>query len=176
MTLLGPSIQVPDWMDSASRYYSKIDGDSSDSVLVMKPPDEGDVSDKNPGTLCLRLAPAFREVRVLDASGEEEGLIRPSTPGLGYAMSRSGRSVWTLSTRSAVMKRHALTFSGDDTWDVRTPFFWWMNILCTRNGATHALGQVGPRKWLWFLWLAPCNDNHDVLSALAFLHRRWWRR
>ncbi len=51
-----------------------------------------------------------------------------------------------------------------------------MNIVCTQNGATRALGQVGPSKWLWFLWIEPGQDQHDVLSALAFLHRRWWRR
>ncbi len=176
MSLLGPEIQTPDWMHRAAHYYSKIEGDSSDSVRVMRPPDDGDASDKNPGTLCLRLDAGFREIRVLDASGNEEGVIRPRAPGLGYAMQRSGNPVWQVSTRSAVMKRHALTFAGADTWDVRTPFFWWMNIVCTQNGATRALGQVGPRKWLWVLWIEPGQDQHDVLSALAFLHRRWWRR
>jgi hypothetical protein len=80
-----------------------------------------------------------------------------------------------MSTRSPVMGRHALEFSGAGTWDVRTPFFWWMNIVCRESGKTHALGQVGPRKGLWLLWIEPGRDDHDVLSALAFMHRRWWR-
>jgi len=175
MNFLGPEIQRPEWIDDARVYYSKIDGDRSDSVRVLRPPDEGDASDTNPGTLCLRLAAGVREVRVLDAAGDEEGIIRSRGPGFGYAMRRSGRVVWTVSNRSAVMRRHALEFAGGGTWDVRTPFYWWMNIVCSEGGQTRALGQVGPRKWLWFLWIEPGRDNHDVLSALAFMHRRWRR-
>ena len=175
MNFLGPKIQSPEWIDVASRYYSKIERDWRDSVRVMRPPDEGDASDTNPGTLCMRLAAGFREVRVLDAVGNEEGVIRPRGPGFGYEMRRSGQSVWTVSNRSVFMRRHLLEFSGGGTWDVRTPFFWWMNIVWSEGGKTHALGQVGPRKWLWFLWIEPGRDDRDVLSALAFMHRRWWR-
>jgi hypothetical protein len=175
MNFLGPEIQSPEWIDGACRYYSRIERDRNDSVRVMKPPDEGDASETNPGTLCIRLAAGFREVRVLDAAGNEEGVIRPRGPGFGYALRRSGRAVWTVSNRSSVMRRHVLDFSGGGTWDVRTPFFWWMNIMCSESGKTHALGQVGPRKWLWFLWIEPGKDDLDVLSALAFMHRRWWR-
>lgn len=175
MSFLGPEIPTPEWIADARVYYSRIDGDRRDSVRVMKFPDEGDASDTNPGTLRMRLAASFREVRVLDASGNEEGIIRPRGPGFGYAMRRSGRVVWTVSNRSAVMRRHVLEFAGGGSWDVRTPFYWWMNIVCSENGKTHALGQVGPRKWLWFLWIEPGRDTNDVLSALAFMHRRWLR-
>lgn len=176
MNILGPAIQIPDWIDSASRYYSQIEGDWRDSVRLMRPPDEVDASDKNPGTLCLHLVASFREVRVLDATGNEEGVIRPRGPGFGYTMRRGGVPVWTVSTRSLVMRRHVLTFSGGDTWDVRTPFFWWMNVVGTHGGGTRVLGQVGPTKRFWLLWVEPGRDHYDLLSALAFMHRRWWRR
>ena len=175
MNMLGPVIQIPDWMDSGRRYYSQVDGNRRDSVRVMKPPDDVDASDKNPGTLCLHLAASFREVRVLDAAGYETGVIRSRGPGLGYSMRRGGAPVWTVSTRSPVMRHHALTFSGGDTWDVQTPFFWWMNIVGTQGGVTQVLGQVGPSKRFWFLWVRPGKDHHDLLSALAFMHRRWFR-
>ena len=167
--------QPPAWIDVARCYYSKIESDRRDSVRVMKSPDEGDASDTNPGTLCMRLVADSREVLILDAAGNEEGRIGSRGVGLGYAMRRSGRAVWTVSTRSAVMRRHVLEFADGRAWDVRTPCFWWMNIVCSENGTTHALGQVGPRKWLWFFWIEPGKDTRDVLSALSFMHRRWWR-
>ena len=175
MNFLGPEIQPPEWIDIARVYYSKIDTDKRYSVRVMKPPDEGDASDTNPGTLRLHLAAGSREVRVLDAAGNEEGIIRSRGPGFGYAMRRSGHAVWTVSNRSLVMRRHVLEFADGGRWDVRTPFYWWMNVVCSENGKTHALGQVGPRKWLWFLWIEPGRDSNDVLSSLAFMHRRWLR-
>jgi len=113
---------------------------------------------------------------VLDGAGNEQGIIRPRAPGLGYRMYCSGRPVWTVSSRSLVVRRHALEFSGGGTWDVRTPFFWWMNVLCLENGEARALGRVGSGKRLWFLAIERGRDNLDVLSALAFMHRRWLRR
>jgi hypothetical protein len=176
VSLLGPTIPTPDWIEDARRYYSRIEVDRRDSVQVLTLPEEGDVSDKNPGALCMRLAVEGRDVRVLDAAGHEEGLIRSQGPGLGYSMRRDDLSVWAVSTRSIFMRHHDLRFSDGRTWHVSTPFFWWMNIVCTEDGAPRALGQVGPRKWLWFLWIEPGRDHRDVLSALAFMHRRWWRR
>jgi hypothetical protein len=141
----------------------------------MKAPSEGDASDANPGELCLRLVAGFREIRVVDARGAEHGLVRPLAPGLGWEMRRAEQTIWSVRSRSVVLRRHALEFPGIGSWDVRTPFFWWMNIWCRQDDATKVLGQVGPRKWLWFLWVAPGTDTIDVLSAVAFLHRRWWR-
>ncbi len=179
MSLMGPDIYIPDWMDRAARYqyYSMIETDwgGGDSVRLMKAPAEGDVTEKTPGTLCLRLVAAFRRVRVLDAAGQEIGLIRPRPPGLGFTMRRGGSSVWTVSSRSLVMRRHALTFSNGDRWNVHTPFYWWMNIVAKHGGATHVLGQVGHIKRFWLLWVEPGRDDHDLLAALAFMHRRWWR-
>lgn len=170
MSLMGPDVDIPDWMDRAARYYSMIETDSGDSVRLM-----GDATEKTPGTLRLRLVAAFRRVRVLDAADQEIGQIRPRPPGLGFTMRRGGSSVWTVSSRSLVMRRHALTFSNGDRWNVLTPFYWWMNIVAKHGGATHVLGQVGPVKRFWFLWVEPGRDDHDLLAALAFMHRRWWR-
>jgi hypothetical protein len=175
MNILGPEIKPPEWISDARFYYSKIDTDKRYSVRVMKPPDEGEANDKNPGSLYMYLAASFREVRVQDAAGNEQGIIRPRGPGFGYAMRRSGRVIWTVSNRSVVMRRHALEFAGAGTWDVRTPFYWWMHIVCREGGQTRALGKVGSRKWLWGLWIEPGRDSNDVLSALAFMHRRWLR-
>jgi hypothetical protein len=176
MSILGPAIHIPEWMDKASHYYSRIEGNSHDSVRVMRPPDNVDASEANPGTLCLELIPSLREVRVLDSAGTEEGVISAKVPGFGYTMRRGEAPVWTISASSLVMRRHALTFSGGDTWDVHTPFFWWMNVVGSHGGTTHLLGHVGPTKRFWLLWVEPHKDHHDLLSALAFMHRRWWRR
>ncbi len=170
MSLMGPDVDIPDWMDRAARYYSMIEDDRRDSVRLM-----GDATEKTPGTLRLRLVAAFRRVRVLDAAGQEIGLIRPRPPGLGFTMRRGGSSVWTVSSRSLVMRRHALTFSNGDRWNVHTPFYWWRNIVAEHGGATHVLGQVGHIKRFWLLWVEPGRDDHDLLAALAFMHRRWWR-
>jgi len=176
VSILGPDIKRPVWASEAEAYYSRVQDDAGHAVSVMKYPEAGDVSDANPGTLCLRLAASFRKVRVVDACGTEHGVIRPRGPGFGYAMRRSGELMWTLSNRSLVLRRHALRFANDGQWDVRTPFYWWLNVVCSEQGVTHALGRVGPVKRLWQLWVRPGDDRVDVLAALAFLHRRWWRR
>src|SRR5258705_8419754 len=141
MNFLGPKIQSPEWIDGACRYYSEIERDRKDSVRMMRPPDEGDASNMNPGTLCMRLAPGFREVRVLDAAGNDEGVIRPRGLGFGYSMRRSGCSVWTVANRSAVIRRHVLEFFRGGTWGVRTPFFWWVNIVFRESSKKHAMGH-----------------------------------
>src|SRR5688500_11303696 len=98
MSLLEPTIPNPDWMEGARRYYSRIEGDARDSVQVLTPPEDGEASDKNPGSLCMRLDAAGRTVRILDASGHEEGIIRSQGPGSGYTMHRADDLVWTVST------------------------------------------------------------------------------
>ena len=173
VSLLGPDIETPPWIRDAKAYYSRIQGDS---VRVMRYPEAGNASDENPGTLCLRLDASVRRVRVLGANGNEHGVIRPRGPGIGYAMRGSGQLMWTLWNRSLVLRRHVLSFESGGQWDVRTPFYWWLNVACFENGVTHALGRVGHVKWIWQLWIQPDQDRVEVLAALAFLHRRWWRR
>jgi hypothetical protein len=175
MNLLGPAVQMPHWMGISARYYSRIDEGWGDPVRVHHFPEVGDASDQNPGDLWLRLVPRFREVAVVDAGGREDAVIRPRFPGLGYTMFRAGLPAWTVSTRSVVMRRHALSFASGEAWDVRTPFFWWMNVVCNHNGETPAVGQVGPSKRFWLLWIGAGKDHRDHLAALAFMHRRWWR-
>jgi hypothetical protein len=176
VNILGPDIESPAWASDAEVYYSRIETDPGDSVRVMRFPEVGAASEENPGTLCLRLAPSFRQVRVLGANGTERGVIRPRWPGFGYAMRGSGEVIWTLSNRSLVLRRHALSFASNGHWDVRTPFYWWLNVVCSESGVTHVLGRVGHTKRFWQLWIQPGHDRVEVLAALAFLHRRWWRR
>ena len=77
--------RLPDWLNDARWYYSKIRGDelslvedlrSADPVSVFTAPDCAEVSSAKPGAPCLHLEPRFRLVRVLDADGREEGVIR----------------------------------------------------------------------------------------------------
>jgi len=175
MSLLGPDIAIPDWIHRAVRYYSIIESDRYDSVQLMKPPDEGDVTETTPGTLCLRIVPTFRKILVIDDVGQEIGLIRPRESGFGFTMHNGCKLVWTLSSRSLLMRRHALRFPNGDQWVFFTPFFWWMNVIGRHGEATHVLGRVGPTMRFWILYVEPGRDNHNLLSALAFMHRRWWR-
>jgi hypothetical protein len=176
VNIVGPKIEVPAWVNDAEAYYSRIEAGPGDSVRVMRFPEVGKASEENLGTLCLRLAASFRQVRVVGVNSTEYGVIRPRGPGFGYAMRRSGELIWTLSNRSLALRRHALSFASDGQWDVRTPFYWWLNVVCCGARGTHALGRVGHTKRLWLLWIQPGYDRVDVLAALAFLHRRWWRR
>ncbi len=171
---------MPAWFDDARWYYSRIGEESAQPVSVfMFPPDGDEVSSESPGTLCLRLESRFRyspRLRVLDAGGREEGLIRPEglVPGMRYAMRRNGEPVWILSVRSIVRKRHALELAHGDSWTFDTPFFWWQHLTGTAFGAPRLLGGVGPAIWIWVMFIEPGRDTLDLLSAVAFLHRQWF--
>ena len=89
----------PAWLDYARYYYSEVDGDSADPVSVFDAADGNEVSSESPGTLCLRLEPRFHyltRVRVLDARGHEQGIIRSEglVPGVRFAMRRNSELVW----------------------------------------------------------------------------------
>jgi len=172
--------RMPAWLDDARRYYSEIGGESADPVSVFDAADRDMVSSESPGTLCLRLEPRFRSsplVRVLDAGGREEGIIRSEglVPGVRYAMRRNGEAVWKLSVRSIVRKRHALELANGDSWTFDTPFFWWQwHLTGIAFGAPRLLGRVGPTMRLWFIYIEPGRDAFDLLAAVAFMHRQWW--
>jgi predicted nucleic acid-binding protein len=104
--------RMPAWLDDARLYYSEIGEDSTQPVSVFVS-DSEEFSSESPGTLCLRLEPRSRyspRMRVLDAGGRAEGIIRSEglVPGVRYAMHRNGETVWMLSVRSIVRQRHAL--------------------------------------------------------------------
>lgn len=61
-------------------------------------------------------------------------------------------------------------------WRFHTPFFWWMNVLALESAVPRLVGTVGPTKREWMLWVQPDWDGEDLLAAVAYLHRRWWRR
>ncbi len=172
---------MPAWWDDARCFYSEIGGDSADPVSVFAvPADLDEVSSESPGTLCLRLEPRARcspRVRVLDAGGREQGIIRSEglVPGVSYAMRRNGELVWKLSVRSIVRTRHALELANGDSWTFDTPFFWWQNLTGTAFGAPRLFGGlVVPTKSVWAMWIEPGRDTFDLLAAVAFLHRQYW--
>jgi hypothetical protein len=146
--------RMPAWLDDARWYYSEIGGESGQPVSVFRS-DSDVVDSESPGTLCLRLEPRFRyspRVRVLDAGGQEMGIIRPEglAPGVRYAMRRDGELLWT-------------------------PFFWWQHLTGTTVGGPRLLGGLGPVGWIWMMWIEPGRDSFDLLAAVAFMHRQWSR-
>ncbi len=170
---------MPAWGDDARCFYSEIGAESADPVSVFDTCGRDDVSNESPGELYLRLEPRSRRsprMRVLDAAGREEGIIRPEglMPGVSYAMSRDGERVWTLSVRSIVRKHHALEWANADSWTFDTPFYWWQHLSGTSQGALRLFGGVGPMAQLWLIWIEPGWDTFDMLAAVAFLHRQWW--
>ena len=167
----------PGWLNDARWYYSEIGRAAADPVTVFSAVGRAEVSSANPGTPFLHLEPRFRLVRVLDADGREEGIIRSDgmVPGVRYVMRRNGNPVWRLSVRSIVRKRHALKPASGETWRFDTPFFWWQHLTGTAGGVPKLLGRVGPTKKLWFIWVEPGRDTYDMLAAVAFMHRKWWR-
>ena len=167
----------PARLNDARRYYSTIGGESADPVSVFTAADGEEVSSATPGTPCLHLEPRFRLVRVLDADGREEGVIRSEgiVPGVRYVMRRNGYLVWVFSVRSIVRKRHTLEPADGETWTFDTPFFWWQHLTGTACGVPKLVGYVGPTKRVWLMWIEPGRDTHDLLAAVAFMHRKWWR-
>lgn len=172
---------MPDWLNDARWYYSRIGPEPALPVSVFDATDCDEVSEESPGTLCLRLEPLYRyspRVRVLDASGREVGTIRPAglVPGVRYVMCRNGNPVWALSVRSIVRKRHALVMADRVEWTFYIPFFRWHNLMGTILGVPSFLGTVGPDWWgVWQMWIEPGRDTSDLLAAIAFMHRQWSR-
>lgn len=171
---------MPDWLDDARLYTSMIGEEPTEPVSVLKSDVGEGVSSDSPGMLCLRLEPRSRfspRVRVFDAGGCEEGVIRSEgiVPGVRYVMRRDGDPVWTLSVQSIVRKRHSLVMANGDGWLFETPFFWWQHLTGTSRGATRLLGGIGPSWTIWLVWIEPGRDTRDILAAIAFLHRQWCR-
>jgi hypothetical protein len=167
----------PAWLNDARRCYSEIGGQSGDPVSVFSTAGDEEVSSERPGTPCLYLEPHFRLVRVLDADKREQGIVRSEgiVPGVKYVMRRNGDPVWVLSVRSIVRKRHTLEPVAGEMWTFHTPFFWWQHLSGTVGGAPKLLGRVVSTKRLWFMWVEPGRDTRDLLAAVAFMHRKWWR-
>ena len=170
----------PAWLDEARRYYSEIGGESTEPVSVFDASGREEVSSESPGTLCLRLEPRFRTsplVRVLDADGRDEGIIRAEglVPGVRYAMRRNSELVWTLSVRS-IVRRAPRSATGEWRFvDVRHA------ILLVAELDRHRFwrprlkgGLVVPTKRVWAMYIEPGRDSFDLLAAIAFLHRQWW--
>jgi hypothetical protein len=165
----------PTWF-SAPRYYTQIGGESADPVTVFEIPDNAEVSSEQPGTPFLHLEPSVRLVRVRDVDGQEQGIIRSDgiVPRTRYVMRRDGAVVWVLRARSFVFKRHALEHRSSE-WIFETPFFWWQQLTGSCEGAPRLVGRVGPTKRLWSIWVEPGRDTKDIMAAVAFMHRNWWR-
>ncbi|MGO9471312.1 MAG: hypothetical protein ACLQVF_45050 [Isosphaeraceae bacterium] len=171
---------MPAWLDHARSYYSEIGGEESgDPVSVFDVSDTAEDSSDSPGTLCLRLEPQFpslMRMRVLDAGGREQGVIRSEglVPGVRYAMRRDGKLVWKLSVRSILRNRHTLELANGDSWRFDTPFFWWQNLTGTASGAPRLLGGlVVPTTMIWGMWIEPGRESRDLLAAVAYMHRQY---
>ena len=140
-------------------------------------PPDGDVTSENPGTLRLRLRPVGRSLQVLDHQGNNQGVI--SSEGLvrgnRYVMRRDEKPVWILSVRSVVRKRHQLLLADGEAWTFDTPFYWWQHLIGSVAGAPGLIGSVGPSKRFWLFDIEPGRETHDLLAAVALLHRNWWR-
>lgn len=167
---------MADWLSEARVFYSRIDEGSKDPVSVFIPP-EGDMTAENPGTLRLRLRPVGRSLQVLDHQGNSEGVIRSEgrVRGIRYVMRRHEKPVWILSVRSVVRKRHQLHFTDGETWTFDTPFYWWQHLTGSVAGAPSLIGWVGPSKRIWLFDVRPGRETHDLLAAVALMHRNWWR-
>ena len=166
----------PTWLSDGHRYYSQIGPESTDPVRVFSAGDE-EVSNEKPGTLCVHLEPASRFVRVFDADRQDRGIIRSEglRPLGRYVMRLNTEVVWVLSVSSIVRKRHTLWAAVGDRWTFDTPFFWWQQLAGSVAGTPRLLGEVGPTKRLWFMIIEAGRDTPDVLAAVAFMHRKWWR-
>ena len=168
--------ESPLWVTDAEVFYSRIEDGARVPVTVFTPPD-GEVTDTNPGTVRLRLQPAGRALQVLDHEGRDGGVIRSEgvVRGVRYVLRRNGTSVWTLSIRSLVCKRHRLHLADGGTWTFDTPFYWWQHLTGSLAGAPKILGEVGPSKRIWLFGCEPGCATDDLLAAVALLHRNWWR-
>jgi len=166
----------PTWLSSGRRYYSKVGLESNDPVTVFSTGDE-DVSHEKPGTPCVYLEPGSRLVHVLDTDQKERGTIRSDglMPLGRHVMCQGTEVLWGLSVRSVVRKRHTLCPVVGDQWTFNTPFFWWQQLSGSVSGTPRLLGTVGPTKRLWFMMIEAGRDTPDVLAAVAFMHRKWWR-
>ncbi len=171
--------RMPAWLDDRRRYYTAIEGDTSDPVFVYAVPDDQDeISPESPGTLCLRLVPRWHyspRMRVLGADGSEQGVIRREGPVsfISYAMYRGDSRLWKLSVRSIFRQRHLLELAHGDPWRIDTPLYLRMNVIGTA-GRTRLLGWFGPSPNYWLMEIEPGWDAFHVLTAVAFLHRQWW--
>lgn len=166
----------PAWLSSGHRYYSQIGPELADPVTVFSAGNE-DVSNEKPGTPCVHLVPGSRVVRVLDADKRERGIIRSEglMPPGRFVMRLSTEVLWVLSVRSVVRKRHTFCPAAGGQWTFDTPFFWRQQLSGSVGGTPRLLGTVGPTKRLWFMMIEAGRDTPEVLAAVAFMHRKWWR-
>ena len=151
---------APAWMDNARWYYSEIGGEeSADPVCVFDASDREELNSESPGTLFLQLEPRYLSsprVRVLDADGREQGIIRSEgiVPCVRFAMRRNGELVWMLSVRSIVAQAPR---SGTGEWrfvDVR-----------------HAVLLVAKLEWHHFRRLGAIRRQRTDETVLARLDR-----
>ncbi len=165
---------LPMWMNDARQYYSQILPESRDSLTVFAFAKDQDVSSAAPGTPRLHLQRESPGMRVRTADGQDVGTVRFTIPGVKYVMWRGDEVVWTLSVRSWLRKHWSLEIAGSESWSFDTPFFWWQHLRGRTGDTPKLLGRVGPRKFLWFMWVQPGADTDDLLAALGVMHRAWW--
>jgi len=153
------------WIAGARRYASYVASDGNISLFVY--PDDRPY---------LRLETRAKSVVILDAGGHEEFIIATERllPLPRYAMREGSTLVWTLSCRSVVRTSHTLEFGNGETWTFRTPFFG-VRFDGAAGGGAKVLGRIGQQMRHWLLWIEPGRDTCELLSALGFMHRQWYR-
>lgn len=167
----------PEWLNSVDYWYYSLIQRHSDYVTVFRAAMDQEVSDERPGTPILRLEPRSRATRLFDAYGSEQGAIRSEgmVRGLRFVMRRNGNPVWVSTVRSFVRRRHRLQTADGQLWIFDTPFFWWQHLTGIIDGYDGLIGFVGPTKRHWGFAVEPLRDTFGLLSALAFMHWKWWR-
>ena len=169
--------EQPAWLQSWRFYYSRIQGGRRDPVAIFAGDGSSELSERNPGRLVIRLEPQAPGLRVLAANSQTLGSIQHEGvfPFRRSVMVKEGALVWTLSVRSLVGKRYVLQLADGDRWTFDTPFFWWQRLAGSVRHAPAVVGEVGPTKQFWMLWIQPGKDSIELLAAIARMHRQWWR-
>jgi hypothetical protein len=171
-------LNPPEWLNSCDCwYYSYIQRPAAYRVTVLRAGAHEEVSDERPGIPILHLQPRRRTTRLFDAYGSEQGLIRSEgiVRGVRFVLRRDEVPVWVSTVRSVVRKRHRLQVIDGQVWTFDTPFFWWQHLTGIISGYERLVGVVGPTKRHWGFAIEPGRDTFALLSALAFMHWKWWR-
>lgn len=165
---------APEWFEGAHHwYYAHIETGSPCVISVRRAPRDQDVSDQEPGTLVLQLRPARGITKIVDIEGFDRGRIR-RVGILRYVLRRDDATIWVLTVRSPVRRRHHLKMVGGDAWTFDTPFFLRQSVRGAVNGQERLLGGVGPTKRHWGFVVDADRSSVDLLAAVAFLHWKWW--
>ena len=90
-----------------------------------------------------------------------------------YSLAGQSETIWQLATKSLFRNQHTLQIEGGDSWSFRTPLFS-LGIQGVASSGAKMFGSIGRRKTEWYWSVEPQASGRELLSALAFLHWRWY--